>query len=251
MPVDLRGASLYTRIRFTGIRWSQLISATSISGIQGGKQDILFILRHLQLAGSPIQYLSFHGALMCNIVLPGMRTGRFRAPEGQRICLPHLQSLRVGCDCDLAILANLSLPQLRSFEAVANCTLNSKLESLSTFLARSPLLEILDIQLLFCEAAKVLAEAVNASPNLVEIHVRLMDGRDGIYGQSMDNRGEICAQQLLDALAQRARSGCVDLEMMAVWFEWTDASAFRPPAPWVLSANDCGCVARFHVNNVL
>lgn len=117
---------------------------------------------------------------------------------------------------------------------------DSDLKLFSTFLEHSPLLETLDIQLRPCEAVEVLARAIAVAPNLVEIHVRLIEGED-----------DVSEELLLDDLAQRASSGCVNLEMMAVWFEWADASTLRVPDPWVLHASDCACVAIFHVVNVL
>lgn len=232
----------YTRIKYTGIKWSQLISATSITHLQGSRKDLLFILHRLHLAGSPVEELSIIPWRSSNIVLPIIATEDFKLSDNELICLPHLRTLIIdGIDSELVL--KLSFPRLRYFKLLWTYRVySSEWRSILPFMTRAPSLGILEIEVIdLFGLGEFLADTITAVPSLMEIqiHLRLMKTR---LGHEID--------PLLLGLARHTRMGCKNLEMIVVWLDWEDTTSIRVPEPWGLSTSDCGCVARLYINNM-
>ncbi|KAF7439735.1 hypothetical protein PC9H_000071 [Pleurotus ostreatus] len=229
----------YSHINYSGIKWSQLMSSTSISGLQGSDEHLLCILHYLSLGGSPLQELSLISdrSRNPNIILPRSASQSFELASDQPVSLPNLRrlELRPIATGSARILNQISIPQLRYLK------LHWPVYSANVpeIFSQIPLLSTLEIQtrvlLDNSRITQLLVDAITCLPNLEDINVHFMT-----------SGGDFNAyEHKLHELAEQVRSRRGKLREINLWYNWATPTAQLPEAgPWTFCTTDCGYVAR-------
>ncbi|KAF9494239.1 hypothetical protein BDN71DRAFT_1507803 [Pleurotus eryngii] len=235
----------YTHINYSGIKWSQLISSTSISGLQGSDEHLLCILHYLSLGGSPLQELSLISdqSRNPNVILPRSASQSFELPSDQSISLPNLRCLDLqSIDTGSArILNQISVPQLRYLK-LHRLAYSANIPE---FFSQIPLLSTLEIQtrvlLDDSRITHLLVDAITSLPNLEEINVHFMT-----------SGGDFNAyEHKLHELAEQVKSTRGKLRKINLWYNWVTTPAQLPETGlWTFCTTDCGYVARLCVDDL-
>ncbi|KAL4255596.1 hypothetical protein AB1N83_012802 [Pleurotus pulmonarius] len=236
----------YTHVNYSGIKWSQLISSTSISGLQGSENHLICLLNYLSQSNSPLEELSFVSdrSRNPNVILPRSVIQSFELASDQSVTLPNLRrlDLRSVVPSSTRILNQISIPQLRylKLHGLAYST------DFPRFFSQIPLLSTLEIQtrILLDDSRipQLLVDAITCLSNLEDLSVHFMTSGEDF------NPFEPELRELAKQIRSR-RDG--KLREINLWFNWVTPSARLPEIrPWTFCTTDCGYVARLCVDDL-